>query len=220
MVHTPLLLALLFSWLIPGTNSERPVPASGTAVVVENTAVVAAEELYAELCLENELAQPVFAAGYRKMQKYGVNGKILAIADMTQPSDAKRLYIIDLEKKELVLRTWVAHGQGSGERLCTSFSNQEGSHQTSLGLYKVGAEIISPKHGRALLLHGLERGVNNNALDREVIMHGADYVSASFIASNGRCGRSWGCPAVSKEQMPRMIDLLADGGLLYVYGKR
>ena len=220
MVHTPLLLALLFSWLIPGTNSEDRVPAPAVAAVVENAEALAAEELYAELCLENELAQPVFAAGYRKMQKYGVGGKILAIADMTQPSDAKRLYIIDLEKKELVLRTWVAHGQGSGERLCTSFSNQEGSHQTSLGLYRVGAEIISPKHGRALLLHGLERGLNNNALDREVIMHGADYVSAEFIASNGRCGRSWGCPAVSKEQMPKMIDLLADGGLLYVYGKR
>lgn len=220
MVHTPLLLALLFSWVFPGTDGERRVAAPPTAVVVENAEALAADELYAELCLENELAQHVFAAGYRKMQKYGVSGKTLAIADMTQPSDAKRLYIIDLEKKELVLRTWVAHGQGSGERICRSFSNNEGSHQTSLGLYRVGAEIASPKHGRALLLHGLERGLNNNALSREVIMHGADYVSASFIALHGRCGRSWGCPAVSREHMPRMIDLLADGGLLYVHGKR
>lgn len=220
MVHTPLLLALLFSWLIPGTDGERRTTSPASTVVVENAEALAADELYAELCLENELAQPVFAAAYRKMHRHGVTGKILAIADMTQASDAKRLYIIDLEKKELVLRTWVAHGQGSGERICSSFSNQEGSHQTSLGLYRVGAEITSPKHGRALLLHGLERGLNNNALSREVIMHGADYVGEAFIASNGRCGRSWGCPAVSKEHMPRMIDLLADGGLLYVYGKR
>jgi len=201
-------------------DSTSRVSAPAAAVVVENAEVAAASELYGALCLEGELAEPVFTAGYRHMARYGVTGKVIAIADMSQPSDAKRLYIIDLEKKELVLRTWVAHGQGSGDRMCSSFSNQEGSHQTSMGLYRVGAEIVSPKHGRALLLHGLERGLNNNALDREVIMHGADYVSPEFIATNGRCGRSWGCPAVSKEQMPRMIDLLADGGLLYVYGTR
>jgi hypothetical protein len=100
------------------------------------------------------------------------------------------------------------------------FSNREGSHQTSLGLYRVGAEIVSPKHGAALLLHGLERGINCKALEREVIMHGADYVSDDFIAEHGRLGRSWGCPAVSRADMPRMLELLADGGLLYVHGKR
>jgi hypothetical protein len=220
MVHTPLLLALLFSWMIPGTDGERRTTSPASTIAVENAEALAAEELYAELCLENELAQPIFAAGYRKMQKYGVTGKILAIADMTQPSDAKRFYIIDLDKKELVLRTYVAHGQGSGERMATSFSNKEGSHATSLGLYRVGAEIVSPKHGAALLLHGLERGVNCQAESREVIMHGADYVSETFIAEHGRLGRSWGCPAVSRADMPRMLELLADGGLLYVHGSK
>ena len=137
---------------------------------------------------------------------------------MTQPSDAKRFYVIDLDRKELVLRTYVAHGQGSGERTATSFSNQEGSHATSLGLYRVGAEIVSPKHGTSLLLHGLERGVNCQAQAREVIMHGADYVSAAYIAEHGRLGRSWGCPAVSRADMPRMLELLANGGLLYIHG--
>ena len=144
---------------------------------------------------------------------------MLAIADMTRPSSEKRLYVIDLQRKQVVMRTWVAHGQGSGELHCTRFSNKEGSHQTSKGLYRVGSEITSPKHGEALLLHGLDRGLNDQALAREVIMHGADYVSADFIARHGRLGRSWGCPAVSREDMPRMIDLLGDGGVLYVHGR-
>lgn len=218
MVHTPLLVSLLFSWLLPGADAAHtasaPAPSSGVHTAATGS------DLYAEICLEGELAEPVFVAGYKRMQRHGATGRVLAIADMTQPSDAKRLYIIDLERKELVMRTYVAHGQGSGERMATTFSNREGSHQTSLGLYRVGAEIVSPKHGAALLLHGLDHGVNNNALEREIIMHGADYVSEQFIRETGRLGRSWGCPAVSREDMPRMLELLADGGLLYVHGRR
>jgi hypothetical protein len=144
---------------------------------------------------------------------------VVAIADMTQPSTAKRLYIIDLKNRELLLRTWVAHGQATGDLVAEKFSNREGSHQTSLGLYRVGVQIQSPKHGAALLLHGLDKGVNDQALAREVIMHGAEYVSADFIARHGRLGRSWGCPAVSREAMPQMIELLADGGLLFIHGR-
>lgn len=211
-MNTPLLFVLLFSWLLPTTKEATPPEAPA----VEVNAVA---ELYADIGLEGHMTEQVFRAGCNSVERHGVNAHILAIADMTQPSTAKRLYIIDLEKKELVLRTWVAHGQGSGELKCTSFSNREGSHATSKGLYRVGVEIVSPKHGAALMLHGLDRGVNCQAQAREVIMHGADYVSASFIAQHGRLGRSWGCPAVSRADMPRMIELLANGGLLYVHGR-
>lgn len=211
---TPLLFVLL---ILSALRVAALVPME-TVAVVETGA--AAAELYAEIGLAGELPEQVFSAGYQSVLKHGQAGRMLAIADMTQPSTAKRLYIIDLEKKTLVLRTWVAHGQGSGELFATSFSNQEGSHSTSLGLYRVGAEIVSPKHGAALLLHGLDRGVNCQAEAREVIMHGADYVSPEFIAQHGRLGRSWGCPAVERAQMAQMIEMLADGGLLYVYGKR
>lgn len=211
-----MLLALLFSWLLPVKKEY-----SRAETTSDNTTVAAASSvLYMEIGLAGELSERVFDAGFKRMQRYGQNSRFLAIADMTQPSDAKRLYVIDLENKALVMRTHVAHGQGSGERMATSFSNKEGSHATSLGLYRVGAEIVSPKHGAALLLHGLERGVNCQAEAREVIMHGADYVSESFIAEHGRLGRSWGCPAVSRQDMPRMLELLANGGLLYVHGVR
>ncbi|HQV74899.1 MAG: murein L,D-transpeptidase catalytic domain family protein [Flavobacteriales bacterium] len=214
----PLLLALIFSWLLPEKPMGHPVlPPHAPVISVEETPTTA-DELYAEIGLKGILSGSAFQEGYERMVKFGITGNILAIADMTQPSTAKRLYVIDLEQKVLVMRTWVAHGQNTGELYATAFSNKDGSHQSSLGLYRVGARIISPKHGPALLLEGLEKGVNNNALSREVIMHAADYVSAGFIAQHGRLGRSWGCPAVSQDAMPRMIELLAAGGMLYVHG--
>lgn len=160
----------------------------------------------------------VFEAASRSAKEHGFQPRRMAIADMSQPSTAKRLYIVDMDARKVVLRTWIAHGQNSGELTATKFSNRTDSHETSLGLYRVGATIASPKHGPALLLDGLDKGINDKALAREIILHGAKYVSAPFIALHGRLGRSWGCPAVPIGEMARIIELLADGGLLFVYG--
>jgi hypothetical protein len=182
-------------------------------------AVAAADGgLYRDLNVPVTLDSAVFEAAMRSAAQHGLHPRRLAIADMSQPSTSQRLYIIDMDAKKVVLRTWVAHGQNSGDLTATRFSNLDDSHETSLGLYRVGARITSPKHGPALLLDGLDKGVNDKALAREVIMHGAEYVSAHFIAAHGRTGRSWGCPAVPAADMARIIELLADGGLLYVYG--
>jgi hypothetical protein len=208
-MHTPLLFLYLIAWLLPA--SEAPMPAA--PVEVDEI-----DLLYDAVGLcEQDLEAAAFIAGMERAEKHGVEPRVLAIADMTQPSTAKRLYIIDLERRSLLLRTYVAHGQKTGELMAEHFSNTHGSHQTSLGLYRVGAEIVSPKHGPALLLHGLDKGLNDQALPREVIIHGADYVSEDFIRQNGRLGRSWGCPAVTRGDMPKVIQLLADGGLLYVH---
>ena len=208
----PLLLALLLSWPMP-VSAGPAHPAH-----VDRMSEEGSDGLYRQIGLDGLIERSVFVAGLGSMKRHGLQASILAIADMSQPSTAKRLFVLDLEAKKLVLRTWVAHGQNSGELMAKRFSNRQGSHQTSLGLYRVGGEISSPKHGPALLLHGLDEGVNDQALPREVIIHGADYVSAEFIAKHGRLGRSWGCPAVPLDDMNRLIGLLADGGLLYVYG--
>jgi hypothetical protein len=205
----PLLFVLLVGLPLPALAGPAPAPA-----VAEH----GADALYHEMGLGGMLDSAVFVAGYQSMERHGLRTRMLAIADMTQPSTAKRLYIFDIVAKRLVLRTWVAHGQNSGGLMAEHFSNRNGSHETSLGLYRVGAEVMSGKHGPALLLRGLDRGKNDQALAREVIIHAADYVSAGFIAAHGRLGRSWGCPAVPRAQMPRVVDLLANGGLLYVYG--
>ncbi|HYV96768.1 MAG TPA: murein L,D-transpeptidase catalytic domain family protein [Gemmatimonadaceae bacterium] len=173
---------------------------------------------YDDLGLSGIVSRDAYDAAMKSADARGVTPHMLAIADMTQPSTAQRLVIIDLDAKKIALRTWVAHGQNSGELNATRFSNADESHETSLGLYRVGARIESPKHGAALLLDGLEKGVNDNARSREIIVHAADYVSAGFIAAHGRLGRSWGCPAVSPADMARVSELLADGGFLYING--
>jgi len=205
-----LLLPLLLSW---------PMPAVAATTDVSAATGYEAEVLYREMGLEGTIESAVFAAGYGSVEGRGLEARVLAIADMSQPSTAQRLYIFDLQAKKLVLRTFVAHGSNSGGLMAERFSNQVGSHQTSLGLYRVGRRIVSPKHGPALLLDGLDWGVNDNARSREVIIHGAEYVSSDFVAAHGRLGRSWGCPAVPTGDMARVIDLLGDGGLLFVYGR-
>lgn len=147
---------------------------------------------------------------------HGATAHVLAVADMTRPSTEKRLFIIDLDQRKLLLRTWVAHGKNSGDLYCEQVSNVEGSLQTSKGLYRVGEKIVSPKHGDALLLYGLDDGTNSAALKREIIVHAADYVGAGFIARHGRLGRSFGCPAVAPEVMPKVLEWL-QGQLLFVY---
>ncbi len=206
----PLLFLYVFAWFLPKLEAAAPV----APVVTE----VSEESLYEAASLaKEELGFKAWEQSLKRVEQSKEKAHVLAIADMSQPSTAKRLYVIDLDRKVLLLRTYVAHGQGTGDLMAERFSNDHGSHQTSLGLYRVGAEIVSPKHGAALLLHGLDKGVNDQALPREVIIHGADYVSESFIGQHGRLGRSWGCPAVTRESMKSMIDLLANGGLLYIY---
>jgi hypothetical protein len=212
LVTGPLEIVLFLGSIVPALA----VPAH--PVNVEVRAAEAAEALYREAGVAGLLEREVLVAGYQAMERHGLGARVLAIADLTQPSTVKRLFIFDLEERRLMLRTWVAHGQNSGGLKAERFSNRNGSHQTSLGLYRVGRRIVSPKHGPALLLDGLDRGLNDLARRREVIIHGADYVSRQFIEAYGRLGRSWGCPAVPRDDMAEVMDLLAEGGLLYVAG--
>jgi hypothetical protein len=178
----------------------------------------AADHLYEALNLDGILDRQAFAAAHERLTRERADATTLAIADMRRPSTEQRFVLLDLARRQVMLRTWVAHGSGSGQLMAERFSNVHNSHQTSLGLYRVGQRIRSPKHGPALLLEGLDPGLNDQARAREVIIHGADYVSDAFIAQSGRLGRSWGCPALPRDQMALVIDALADGGYLYVHG--
>ena len=140
----------------------------------------------------------------------------LAVIDFSLPSSDQRLWIFDLEQRHLVLRDFVAHGQNSGENFATSFSNEVGSNQTSLGLFRT-QETYFGKHGYSLRMDGLEPGINDNARDRAIVVHAADYVDPSWIDRQGRLGRSQGCPAVRPEIGQQVVDNLKDGQYMFAY---
>ena len=141
----------------------------------------------------------------------------LAVIDYSRPSTERRLWVFELgETPKLLFAEHVAHGRGSGENLAQAFSNIEGSHQTSLGLFRT-AETYQGGNGYSLRLDGLEAGVNDNARARAIVMHGAPYVEPTLAQKQGRLGRSYGCPAVRREVAQPMIDSLRGGQLLYSY---
>jgi uncharacterized protein (DUF2252 family) len=140
----------------------------------------------------------------------------LTVIDYSKPSTEKRLWVFDLKSRELIYEELVAHGQGTGANMATQFSNEPDSHRTSLGLFRTDAPYVG-KNGYSLRLDGLDKGLNDRARERAIVMHGAPYVSAAFVKSNGRLGRSHGCPAVSAEVAKQMIDRVKGGGLVFAY---
>jgi len=138
----------------------------------------------------------------------------LAVIDFSLPSSDKRLWIFDLQSKKLVLHDFVAHGNRSGDNFATRFSNTNGSHQSSIGLFRT-AESYQGKHGYSLRMDGLEPGFNDRARERAIVIHPADYVNPAWIKSQGRIGRSQGCPAVRPEIARTVIDKLKGGQFMF-----
>jgi hypothetical protein len=144
------------------------------------------------------------------------NPGTLTVIDYSKPSTQRRLWVFDLKSRELVYEELVAHGQGSGANLTTTFSNEAETHRTSLGLFRTDTTYVG-KNGYSLRLDGLDKGFNDRARERAIVMHGAPYVSEAFVKANGRLGRSWGCPAISNDVAKQMIDRVKGGGLVFAY---
>ena len=155
--------------------------------------------------------------GFTRLTEEGlIKNPLLSIVDMSQPSFKKRLYIIDMVANKLVINTLVAHGRNSGETMASNFSNKPESLQSSLGFYLTG-ETYEGNNGYSMRLKGLEKGFNDQAESRAIVMHGAPYVNESFAHKMGRIGRSWGCPAVSLEEHQQIINLIKNGSCLFVF---
>ncbi|WP_316788548.1 murein L,D-transpeptidase catalytic domain family protein [Pedobacter frigoris] len=179
-------------------------------------------DLYKSAHLEESGLNPsVFekaVTGFYNLKKNGdvsSDKSILTIADFDLNSTKKRLWIIDLNKKKVLLNTWVAHGQRSGSDIARHFSNSNNSFQSSIGFYLTG-EVYYGQHGRSLRLDGMDEGYNSNARKRSIVVHGADYVSQETINSLGRLGRSQGCPAVAPEVANIVINTIEGKNVLFI----
>lgn len=169
---------------------------------------------------EKGLSEKAFACAYKGFrylqQRQQINEPYLTICDFSQSSNNKRMYIVDMENNTLVLNTYVAHGRNSGGEFATRFSNNPESLQSSLGFY-VTQHTYFGEHGLSLKIVGLEPGYNNKALERSVVIHGADYIDQNWLRHSPFMGRSFGCPAVPAKESAKIINTIKDGACLFIY---
>lgn len=160
-----------------------------------------------------QLAEKAF---YCATKRGVVNKQFLTIIDYSQPSTQKRLWVIDMQKARVKFNELVAHGSGSGDNVPTRFSDAANSHQSSLGVFVTKNTYIG-HNGLSLRMQGLEPGVNDHAMERDVVFHGADYVSEAAAQSQGRIGRSWGCPALPRAEAKDTINTIQGGSVVFAY---
>jgi hypothetical protein len=142
--------------------------------------------------------------------------RTLTVIDYSLPSVERRLWVFDLNDGSLLFKELVAHGRNTGENMATRFSDLMNSRQSSIGMF-VTADTYVGNNGYSLRLNGLERGFNANARDRAIVMHGAPYVDGKLAATQGRIGRSWGCPALREAVARQVIDTIRGGGVIFSY---
>lgn len=213
-------LGIHFPLLFAKTSEFKMAEIPASVVSFSNTYLAAYNKIGLEAAGLSKRAYDAAIHGFQKLKEAGKisNDHIITIADFTKSSALKRLFIIDLDQQKLLFKTYVAHGQGSGEEFARRFSNRPESFQSSPGFYRT-ATTYSGKHGYSLKLDGLEPGINDKAQERAIVIHGADYVSENFIRSHGYLGRSWGCPAVPESIKGPIINTIKGGSLLFIYSE-
>ena len=159
-------------------------------------------------------------SGYLNLVKEGkiAKGSPLSVIDFSLPSSKERLWIFDIDEGLLLYHSLVSHGRNSGDLFAKSFSNINSSYMSSLGFYVTG-ETYQGKHGYSLRLDGVEKGFNDRARERAIVIHGADYANKDFVKTTGRLGRSLGCPALPMDIYKDVINTIKEGSCLFIYGQ-
>lgn len=215
----------LISFSAPASSgSVHPVKVENVAVATPAAAGAASKgyaSLYEGLSLESKgLSKEAFdyaVKGYEKLVAEGAvtKNQYLTIVDFSQSGRKKRFYLLDMEKGEMLVNTFVSHGKNSGLDMAEKFSNTPNSEQSSLGFYVTSATYTG-KHGLSLRLQGQEEGFNSNAMARGIVVHGANYVNAGRVNS-AFMGRSQGCPALPEKEYAKVINIIKDGSVMFVY---
>lgn len=203
-----LLLSFLFFNSPPTFSELRSEDSEKTEALIKSK--------YERCKLKNKVKFAIFRKAYWGMEKLKLKKNIITIIDFDKPSTEKRFFVIDLTNEKLLFETYTAHGKNSGSVYAKYFSNESESYKSSLGFYKTGS-TYQGEHNYSMRLVGLEKGINDKALERAIVIHGADYVSESFIKKHKRLGRSWGCPALPPSLSTKIIDKIKDGTCLFIH---
>lgn len=169
----------------------------------------------------SNLSEDVFQLafnGFEKLSDEGLlsNDSILTIIDYSLSSKEKRMYVIDIRSQRLLYYNLVAHGKNSGDEYAYTFSNAPNSHKSSLGFYRTANTYLG-SNGYSLVLEGLEKGFNDKAKERSIVLHGADYANENIIKTKGYLGRSFGCPAIPTNMNKKIIETIKGGNCVFVF---
>jgi len=212
-------LALLVSF-----TSNKPVPEESFNAerTISKSNMLFIHSIYAEIHQAGAtLSEEIFSLAFMGFDKLNAQGRlskdsILTIIDFSKSSRENRLFVIDLKAKELMFKSIVAHGRNTGEEFARSFSNDMNSHKSSLGFYITEGTYMG-SNGFSLLLNGVEKGFNDKAKQRAIVMHGADYASEQVIRYKGYLGRSYGCPALPRPINKKVIETIKEGNCMFIY---
>lgn len=200
-----------------------PMMAASVAKAAELRRVInESAYIYSSVGLEKEgLTEEAFEyawRGYHNLVKKGSIRKrsILSIADFSQSSSEKRMYVIDIRHRRLLYRTYVAHGQNSGSEYAETFSNEPESFKSSLGFYVTRTTYFG-KNGLSLRLDGVDNGYNDKAMQRNIVLHGCAYVGDEYLENFGATGTSLGCPALPAAVSSKIIHAVKGGSCLFIY---
>ena len=204
-------------------NTATAAGAKAAALKAEMRMVKAnATLIYAEMDLvDSGLSHAAFQSafiGYYKLKKKGLLRRthILTICDFSQSSSQQRMYVIDVRNRRVLYRTYVAHGINSGEEFASSFSNKMESCKSSMGFY-ITAGVYTGVNGLSLRIDGVDKGFNDNARKRSIVIHGANYVSLRILHKYGVMGTTFGCPAIPSEMTTQIIPVVKHGSCFFIY---
>jgi L,D-transpeptidase catalytic domain len=230
--HSKKLLWLMcFSWItitsvqadvITVGDINDPATSNGDYVFLPADIQQKADAIYDSLKLgEVGLERDIFYKGYKGYTYLLYKGKldnvnVMTIADFSQSSRNKRLYIIDLAHMKLVFNTYVSHGKNSGGEIATSFSNIKDSFKSTLG-FMLTTDTYVGGSGYSLRFNGVEPGINDRVRFRDIIVHGSKYVNAQAAEEDGKVGNSLGCPAVPLAISRKIIDFIKGGSMYFIY---
>jgi hypothetical protein len=204
------IISLLF---FANVTAAHPAFANPTAINVNNELAHLSRTAPS---LDKRVLKLALTAYENASEKGAVKKPVLTVIDYSLPSSKQRMWIFDVKSEKLLYNTFVAHGQNSGMNVPNHFSNTPSSKATSLGTFITRDTYIGSK-GYSLNLQGLEKGFNDNAYSRRVVMHGAWYMEPTFIKKAGRAGRSWGCPSIAQTMAKPVINTIKNGSVIFAY---
>ena len=215
----------LYSNIATALTSNSPFSFTSTRdTLSQNDSVSSTDLLYNNLQLSVKgLSKKAFDYAMRGFNHLIAAGRlkkenIISIADFSLPSSKKRLFVIDLDNEKIIYNTYVAHGVNSGKEMANDFSNIPASYKSSLGFYETLSTYMGG-NGYSLRLNGLEKGINDNANNRDIVIHGAAYVNEDLMRAQGYMGRSWGCPALPENLLKPIVNTIKDGSCLFIYSE-